>query len=1178
LAAGIAPFIIASNTLVSNLNADLLDGQHGTYYLAAGNISGTTNYIAKFTPNGSSLGNSLIYDNGTNVGIGTTAPGKALDVVGEIQASSYMRSGGFISNSNYGLVATNMALRANADSYINNTSYGFGLGTATPNAKLQVLGADSLNTSFAANIGGSTGTGLVVTNAGNVGIGTTAPTAKLQVGADATTQTYGSLNALEITGSMTIGGYSNTEVLQFRNQASTGTIFGMGLDISNNLYVGHNNPELHLRTNSTDRVTILSGGNVGIGTTNPPTKLSVSGGDITLGSTNTTTAAVLRFMEGSSYGSKYVGLKGPDHLSPADSITFTLPSIYGTAGQILRTAGATGVLSWVDNSGTGMANPMTAKGDLLYGSDGSNPSIPGALAIGAAGQCLVVTGGIPAWGACAGSAAAAGSATQIQFNISPGSFGASADFTYNDTAKTLTVGGDYAGAKTSLSLANPNGGDATSNSINLGNNTGSLMITANSSLFTGAGNYAYITNTNAGPLIFGTSNAERVRIDSVGNVGIGTTVASALLDIGTGTPTTAANGLMFGTDAAANLYRFTASTIKTDGSLVVVGSITGAGGVHTTLTSSGATTLGTGATLTNTFGAGTGAINTFGASGGTNAINGTTTILGITLINSTGTAATTVGNSTGALTIASGGTSGWTNTAGNLTLSTATSGTLALTSAGALNLTAGSASTNNITGTYLINSSGILSLNTTSNAAITTGTGLTTLGGSLTVTGTAWTATPTISGLITATSGLTSTGTLTANGASIFNNTITQAGAYAFSTGTGAVSLNGATTITGANTFSTGTGATTINSTAWTFANDTNFALSGGANGLSFDTNTLSIDSNSHRVGIGTTAPDATLKVVGSICASATDVACYGTNAGSMYAANFIVNGTSHLPDYVFENNYPLLSISDLKTYIAANKHLPGVPSAEEINQNGLNLGQMVPIILEKTEENTLYIIQNNDQISNLVLKTDSSITTLAGLQGSVDANLLVIQGKLDKMDKDASDYQDSVSSEIAKMQKQIDASLLDARLKTLEIALGVNGNNVNILGDLTVNDIAANNLTLSGKLEVDGIVAGVMTVKVVDPERKTIGQAIICQSGKTYNSETKACVACPDGETCDGKSIVVKTKALKENFRIFVTPETATPIIWSVSERENETSFTVKLSEPTTEEIKFNWWIVEEK
>ncbi|KKQ24141.1 MAG: Collagen triple helix repeat-containing protein, partial [Candidatus Roizmanbacteria bacterium GW2011_GWC1_37_12] len=57
---------------------------------------------------------------------------------------------------------------------------------------------------------------------------------------------------------------------------------------------------------------------------------------------------------------------------------------------------------------------------------------------------------------------------------------------------------------------------------------------------------------------------------------------------------------------------------------------------------------------------------------------------------------------------------------------------------------------------------------------------------------------------------------------------------------------------------------TTVNSGAWTFANDTNFTLTGGANGLSFDTNTLSIDATSDRVGIGTTAPSQTLEINGT--------------------------------------------------------------------------------------------------------------------------------------------------------------------------------------------------------------------------------------------------------------------------------------------------------------------------
>src|SRR5262249_40378230 len=54
-------------------------------------------------------------------------------------------------------------------------------------------------------------------------------------------------------------------------------------------------------------------------------------------------------------------------------------------------------------------------------------------------------------------------------------------------------------------------------------------------------------------------------------------------------------------------------------------------------------------------------------------------------------------------------------------------------------------------------------------------------------------------------------------------------------------------------------------SNAWTFANDTNFVLSGGVNGLSFDTTTFSVDATNHRIGIGTAAPKTKLEVVGTI-------------------------------------------------------------------------------------------------------------------------------------------------------------------------------------------------------------------------------------------------------------------------------------------------------------------------
>jgi hypothetical protein len=63
-------------------------------------------------------------------------------------------------------------------------------------------------------------------------------------------------------------------------------------------------------------------------------------------------------------------------------------------------------------------------------------------------------------------------------------------------------------------------------------------------------------------------------------------------------------------------------------------------------------------------------------------------------------------------------------------------------------------------------------------------------------------------------------------------------------------------------------------------------------------------------------------------------------------------------PDYVFEKDYDFISIDDLKLFLENNKHLPEVPSAKEIEQNGINVGEMEMILLKKIEELTLYVIE----------------------------------------------------------------------------------------------------------------------------------------------------------------------------------------------------------------------------
>jgi len=70
--------------------------------------------------------------------------------------------------------------------------------------------------------------------------------------------------------------------------------------------------------------------------------------------------------------------------------------------------------------------------------------------------------------------------------------------------------------------------------------------------------------------------------------------------------------------------------------------------------------------------------------------------------------------------------------------------------------------------------------------------------------------------------------------------------------------------------------------------------------------------------------------------------------------------------DFVFDNNYKLMSLYDVEKFYTANHHLPDVPTEKEIQQNGDNVGQTDAILLQKIEELTLYMVQQQKQIDAL--------------------------------------------------------------------------------------------------------------------------------------------------------------------------------------------------------------------
>lgn len=70
--------------------------------------------------------------------------------------------------------------------------------------------------------------------------------------------------------------------------------------------------------------------------------------------------------------------------------------------------------------------------------------------------------------------------------------------------------------------------------------------------------------------------------------------------------------------------------------------------------------------------------------------------------------------------------------------------------------------------------------------------------------------------------------------------------------------------------------------------------------------------------------------------------------------------------DFVFEPDYEMLTLPEVETFISKNGHLPDVPSEEEVIENGVSVGKMESTLLQKIEELTLYLIEQNKKIESL--------------------------------------------------------------------------------------------------------------------------------------------------------------------------------------------------------------------
>jgi hypothetical protein len=496
--------------------------------------TGTVNYVPKFTAE-DTVANSQIFDNGTNVGIGTATPSVKLHVINTAGVAAYFTSSNNsvpVSLFNNGsalatigfkgtTTSSEFNVRVGADAndfvaYTNNTEqmritsggallvgttsnpYSLGALVVNHNSSLtrtyfqrgvdliEIVPSDGTQPNQISSSYTISGSGykplsisarqnqadLYLTTGGLVGIGTTSPGSKLQVNSVA--GNYGIVNT---NGTVSVGTYIEAS----NSYASFGT--------------SSNHPLGFFTNNNAPQMYITTAGNVGIGTTSPGTRLVVQqSADNAIGFSVTNPTGRASVFGYSSTFQLDIGSSTNDNIR------------YGNFGA------GSGVLSFLNNGSEAMR--ITSGGDLLVGTTSGTSRIQ---AVGKANEWV----------------------TDLQASTTPGqSYGlviragtSSGDFPFyvlsadNSTAFMAIKGNGNVGIGTTSPSTKLHISNAANGNIALFTNTN------DADLFINLSSGVTSLSPSTGILAFGTSSTERMRLDASGNLGLGTSSPAAKLHV-----------------------------------------------------------------------------------------------------------------------------------------------------------------------------------------------------------------------------------------------------------------------------------------------------------------------------------------------------------------------------------------------------------------------------------------------------------------------------------------------------------------------------------------------------------------------------------------------------------------------------------------------------------------------